>query len=236
MAGFSQGQTVLDLGCGPGLTTFDLHKIVGQSGHVTAIDASEKFTQILSNRCKKENITNIDVQCKDVYDLDLPKSSLDNAFARWLFCFLNEPETLVQHVSQALKPNGTFAILDYINYQAIGLQPPSESFNRIFDAVFKSFHNNGGGLNIGGYLPRYLSQAGLQVEQIEPICYTVRPNSPIWNWVQTFQDIYVSTLVDEYFSQEEFDTFKSEWHDRSQDPNTFLFSPPMIKIVARKYD
>lgn len=236
MAEFSQGQTLLDLGCGPGFTTFDLHQIVGKSGRVIAIDASEKFTQILNSHCQKENITNIDIHCQDVYDLDLPASSLDGAFARWLFCFLNDPATLIQHVSQALKPSGTFAILDYINYQAIGLQPPSEQFDHIFNTVFQSFQVNGGSLNVGGYLPTLLAQAGLKVEQIEPICHTVRPHSPIWNWVEAFQDVYVSTLVGKYFSQAEFNAFKSEWQDRSQDPNTFLFSPPMIKIVAQKYD
>ena len=36
-AGFSRGQTVLDVGCGPGFTTFDLLKEVGPTGRIVAI-------------------------------------------------------------------------------------------------------------------------------------------------------------------------------------------------------
>ena len=41
-AGFTQGQTILDVGCGPGHATLDLAEIVGQSGRVVALDRSRQ--------------------------------------------------------------------------------------------------------------------------------------------------------------------------------------------------
>jgi len=233
-AEFSEGQTLLDLGCGPGFTTLDLQKRVGKTGQVIAIDASEKFTRFLNSKCQQAHIQNIQIQHTDVQNLELPPESIDGAFARWLFCFLDHPKEPIQRVSQALKPGATFAILDYINYRAIALQPPSAHFKHIFDAVYKSFQNRGGGLDIGGFLPELLHQQGLNVIHLEPICHISRPGSPIWNWVETFQNVYISNLVGDYFTQEEYDTFRSEWRKRSNDPGTFLFGPPMISTVARK--
>jgi len=233
-AQFNTGQTILDLGCGLGLTTIDLHNIVGHTGTVKAIDASEKFMHILQAKCKQDHIHNIEIQHTDVQNLALPATSIDGAFARWRFCFLDQPDALIQQISKALKPGGTFAILDYINYQALALQPPSTQFKRIFGAVYESFQNSGGGLDIGGYLPDLLNRHDLNVIHLNPICHLSPPGSPIWNWVQTFQDVYVTTLIDKYFTQKEYDAFRSEWKKYSQTPGTFLFGPPMVSIVAQK--
>ena len=42
-AGFTTGQTLLDLGCGPGYATLDLAGIVGPAGRVIGIDRSRRF-------------------------------------------------------------------------------------------------------------------------------------------------------------------------------------------------
>src|SRR2546428_12890176 len=46
-AGFTAGQTLLDLGCGPGHATIDLAEIAGPTGRVIAIDRSKRFLDTL---------------------------------------------------------------------------------------------------------------------------------------------------------------------------------------------
>ena len=46
-AGFTSGQTLIDLGCGPGFATLDLAEIVGPHGRVLAIDRSRRFLDAL---------------------------------------------------------------------------------------------------------------------------------------------------------------------------------------------
>ena len=41
--GFTVGQTLLDVGCGPGHASFDLAQIVGPAGRVRALDRSSRF-------------------------------------------------------------------------------------------------------------------------------------------------------------------------------------------------
>jgi SAM-dependent methyltransferase len=49
-AGFGHGARLVDLGCGPGLTTVDLALLVGAEGQVIAVDNSEKFLAHLRSR------------------------------------------------------------------------------------------------------------------------------------------------------------------------------------------
>lgn len=49
LAGFTAGQTLLDLGCGPGFCTKELAFIVGATGKVIGIDRSEHFIKFLKN-------------------------------------------------------------------------------------------------------------------------------------------------------------------------------------------
>src|SRR5678815_5381538 len=45
-AGLSHGQTVIDLGCGPGFAAVDLAEAVGPTGRVIALDKSSRFLQL----------------------------------------------------------------------------------------------------------------------------------------------------------------------------------------------
>ena len=47
LAGFKTGQTILDLGCGPGYCTEELALIVGKTGKVIGVDRSDTFYCIL---------------------------------------------------------------------------------------------------------------------------------------------------------------------------------------------
>src|SRR3954471_10837995 len=42
-AGFSPGNRILDVGCGPGFGTLDLSQLTGPAGRVVAVDLSPKY-------------------------------------------------------------------------------------------------------------------------------------------------------------------------------------------------
>src|SRR5437667_12597218 len=46
-AGFTVGQTLIDVGCGPGYAAVDLAEIVGPSGRIIALDRSQRFLAAL---------------------------------------------------------------------------------------------------------------------------------------------------------------------------------------------
>ena len=53
-AGFTVGQTLLDIGCGPGHAAVDLAEIVGPSGRIVAMDRSRRFLDALEATVKDE--------------------------------------------------------------------------------------------------------------------------------------------------------------------------------------
>ena len=55
-AEFHKGQTILDLGCGPGSCSLELAQIVGYSGKILALDRSESFIAYLDAHVKKLNL------------------------------------------------------------------------------------------------------------------------------------------------------------------------------------
>jgi SAM-dependent methyltransferase len=59
-AGFTKGQTIVDLGCGPGYATLDLAEIVGASGRVIAIDRSRRFLDALEQSALERGISHIE--------------------------------------------------------------------------------------------------------------------------------------------------------------------------------
>jgi SAM-dependent methyltransferase len=234
-AGFREGQTIVDLGCGPGFTSLDLAARVGPAGRVIAVDASPVAAAHLREAAAAQGYGNLEIVTADVEHVDLRAWRPDGVFARWLFCYLPSPELVVSHVASALSSGGTAAIVDYWNYLAIRTEPDSALFRRVFGAVYRSFADAGGSLDIAGRLPDMFDANGLQVASIEPLCQTGRPGSPTWRWIDEFQALYLPTLVEkEMLTQDELDAYLTWWHALAASPHAFVFSPPMLAIVAAK--
>jgi len=124
-AGVGPGKIVLDLGAGPGFASLDLAQLTSPTGRVIAVEQSEPFLASMQRRLEAEGIDNVERRLGDVQTLDLEDESIDVAYARWVLCFVADPEAVVARVAAALRPGGVFAIQDYYNYEAIFLAPPS---------------------------------------------------------------------------------------------------------------
>jgi ubiquinone/menaquinone biosynthesis C-methylase UbiE len=51
------GDTVVDLGCGPGYFSMDMAKMVGESGHVIAVDLQPEMLEKVGKKAKKFNLS-----------------------------------------------------------------------------------------------------------------------------------------------------------------------------------
>ena len=126
-ADFSVGQAILDLGCGPGFTSLELAERVGAEGRVLAVDGSPKFADFLRHRAGSAGLQQVEVAVADVRTLDLPAASMDAAFARWLFCFIEEPQGVIERVARVLRTGGRLVVVDYCAYGRLspGLSIPT---------------------------------------------------------------------------------------------------------------
>ncbi len=235
-AGFAPGQTILDVGCGPGFATVDLARIVGSSGRIIAVDESERFLEHLTAQVCAQGIHNVEMIHADVTSMSLVPESVDGAYARWVLCFVKEPMAVVNRVASALRPGGVFAVQDYFNYRAIALAPRSVILEKVIDAVEARWRGHGGDPDVAARLPSIMRKCGLELREIRPISRVARPGSALWNWPTTFFRNFVPLLVgDGLLTPADQLAFENEWTLRANDPDTFLCTPPVYDVIAVKH-
>jgi ubiquinone/menaquinone biosynthesis C-methylase UbiE len=234
-AGFGRGQTLIDVGCGPGFATFDLAERVGPEGRVVAIDLSERYVEHLRRQAGLRGVAHVQAHAARVEALDLPEGAADGVFARWVFTFLSDPLRAAQGIARALRPGGRLLVIDYCRYRGFTMAPHHPVFDRVFAATQQSFADRGGNADVARDLPPSLVAAGFRIIAVDPIVRAVRPGEPLWEWPVSFFRIYLPNLVSGgYLEQSAADEFLAEYGRRSADPAAFLLTPPMVAILAEK--
>lgn len=234
-AGFGPGKTILDVGCGPGFASFDLASLVAPGGKIISVDESARFIEHIREQQRARGVTNIDPRVSDVQRLELPPQSVDGAYARWVLCFVPDPEAVVARVADALRPGAAFAVQDYVYYRGVRLAPPCPSMERVIQAVDESWRQRGGDPDIAARLPGLMAAHGLQVTEIRPLHRIGRPGSPLWQWPVTFFRNYLPVLVQlGLLSPEERQAFERDWQQWERNPSAYFCTPPMCDIIGVK--
>jgi SAM-dependent methyltransferase len=229
-AGFAPGQTLLDVGAGPGFATSDLADLVGARGRVVAIELSPRYAAHLRSRA----IPNVSVVEGDAQEPGLvADESADGAYARWLFSFVPQPARVAAAVARALRPGAPFALQEFVSYSAMRLAPPSAALARVCQAIEEGYRRRGGDPDIGARLPEVLHGAGFVVRDVRPIARIARPGSALWLWPELLFRSFVPTLVEGGLLQpDEARSFFDEWDARSRDPESFFLGPIVLDVLA----
>ena len=236
-AGFGKGATLVDLGCGPGYTTLDLAQVVGPEGRVIAVDRDgERSLPLLKERAEAAGFSNVETRESELAFFDLPETSVDGVYGRWMLMYLPETdaEALIGRIARWIRPGGVCALAELCNYRHIHIHPPSAHLPAIAEALMQAVEG-GRGCNpeMGNVLPGLLDRAGLHVE-LHVVTKAIRATTPEWRWPDDLFR-FLPTLVDEgYLTREVLDEFFADWSDRSRDPNAMFFSSPMMEVVARR--
>jgi len=235
-AGFGPGDALLDVGCGPGDASFDLARLVGSAGRVHGVEISERFVGHLRRQAEARGIRNLTAEVGDATAMGhLPEGSFDGAWARWLLCFLGDPEAVVRGVARALKPGGAFVVQDYMKYLGVLVAPEDPAFDRVFEAMFASWRATGGDGNVGARVPAMMERAGLEVVHVRTLVRTARPGSALWQWPRAFFSIFTPVLVaDGFLAQADADAFHQRWDERERQPGSFFSTPPMVEVIGIK--
>jgi SAM-dependent methyltransferase len=234
-AGFTTGQHLIDIGCGPGYATVDLAAIVGATGRITAVDQSARFLERVAVRAASAGLTNIERIHRDLDSDALPRVGADGAWCRWVFAFLNRPRELLAGISDALKPGAALAIHEYFNYASWRLTPREPDFEEFVQVVMSSWRASGGEPDIGLDLLSWLPLHGFRIEEVRPIIDIVAPDDFIWRWPSTFVEVGVSRLAAlGHFSSQRAAEVKELFRRAQAAPDTRMVTPGVVEIIARK--
>jgi SAM-dependent methyltransferase len=232
-AGVTIGQTVLDIGCGPGFAALDLAEIVGPTGRVEALDRSRRFLDTLEAMRRRRGLDQITAHELDLDQDRLPAVRADVAWSRWVFAFVKRPRDLLGRVAQALKPGGAIVMHEYVHYGTWRMTPRSADFERFVQTVMDSWRASGGEPDIGLDLPRWLEELGFEIRSLIPIIDIVDPSNFMWQWPRAFVDVGLRRLVElGDLTEQQAHAVTRAFADGEATPGTRIVTPAVLEIVA----
>jgi ubiquinone/menaquinone biosynthesis C-methylase UbiE len=108
-----KGASVADIGAGSGYMTIRLSARVGPTGKVYANDVQPQMIEILRRRLADQGITNVTLVQGDLDDPKLPPASVDLELMVDVYHELSQPQAMLRHLRDALKPGGRLVLLEY---------------------------------------------------------------------------------------------------------------------------
>ena len=134
-----RGDTVLDVGCGPGTNFELLREAVGPDGHVLGIDYSPGMVQRANERIEKYGWANVEVVRADATRLALDSERFDGALATTAVSSTLDVRATVENVYNALRPGARFAVYE------IRLVP--SGLGRVLNPLVRRFYRAFGNWN-----------------------------------------------------------------------------------------
>ncbi len=232
-SGFTTGNTLIDLGCGPGFAALDLAEIVGAGGRVLGVDRSRRFLDVLENTARQRGISHLETLEMDLDERDLPDVAADGIWSRWVYAFVRDPRALLERAARALKPGGTMVMHEYVDYRAWRLAPRREAFEEFVTEVIASWRANGGEPDIGLDLPRWLGELGFEIRTLTPISEIARPKDYLWQWPRAFVDTGIARLVElGRIPESRANEMTRAFDETEAAPHAFQVTPTVIEIIA----
>lgn len=232
-AGFSAGQTLLDLGSGPGFCSKELAYITGENGKVIAVDKSQIYIDFIQRTADLHSLQ-IDAICSDFDNLILSDNSIDGLYCRWALAWVPNPQEIINKVYRALKPGGKMVIQEYFDWSTHQTIPNFPNLDEAIASCLKSFKEQPGDIDIGRTLPTMLNNLGMELKT-RPIAKFAKPDDQIWQWPKSFYEIYFPKLADiGYLSAKQVNLALEEFYQLEKNKAAHLFCPTLIEIVATK--
>jgi ubiquinone/menaquinone biosynthesis C-methylase UbiE len=105
------GQTVLEVGCGTGFFTIPAAQLIGDRGHLVAMDVLQASVETVSDKVRATHLENVRLVQGDAMNTTLEAQSMD---AVLLFGVIPAPmlplNQLLPEMHRILKPEGTLAV------------------------------------------------------------------------------------------------------------------------------
>ncbi len=98
------GESVLDIGCGYGITAARLAQSVGPTGHVIGLDVSPPMLALA--RTRTAEMANIEWVEADATTYAFPAASIDLLFSRFGVMFFGDPVAAFTNLRRAARPTG----------------------------------------------------------------------------------------------------------------------------------
>jgi SAM-dependent methyltransferase len=180
------GQSLLDVGCGPGTITLDLARRVSP-GSVVGIDASADIVEQASATVPDTDRTRIEFEVGDVFALRFGDGSFDVVHAHQVLQHLTDPVAALREMRRVCAPDGVVAARDG-DYEAMTWYPVNEGLDRWLALYRATARADGGEPDAGRRLVSWARAAGFsQIEaSVSGWCFADPEDRAWWSesWAQ----------------------------------------------------
>ena len=230
--GITLGMSCLDLGCGGGDVTFELAKLVGETGRVVGIELDETVVELTRQDFQQLGLTNVEFKVADALTLN-EEDSYDVAYTRFLLTHLDRPQRIIEKMRTAIKPNGSIAIED-IQFSGHFCHPDCPAFDRYLQLYQKVVIDKGGDPEIGAKLPGMLCHAGFKSIDVNIVQPTFMAGEGKLLAQITMEKISRAVLKGGLASEEEIDKIVAQLQEFAQNPESIISLPRIFQVSGCK--
>ncbi|MGC9670001.1 methyltransferase domain-containing protein [Planosporangium sp. 12N6] len=162
------GQTLVDIGCGPGTDLGRLADAVGADGSVIGVDQEPRMLDEARRRLGDR--PNVELLLGDIHDIPLADGSVDRARVDRVLQHVRDPARALTEVRRVLRPGGLFGMAEP-DWDTLAVADEDLETSRGFATFTAGQVRNA---TMGRQLVRLCSQAGFRVRSVGPIAVMFR--------------------------------------------------------------
>ena len=220
------GQSVLDIGCGPGTITLDLARLVAP-GQTVGLDRELKPLAGARSAAREQGVHNVGFTVGDVYQLDFPDDSFDIVHAHQVLQHLTDPVAALIEMRRVCRPGGVVAARD-ADYAAMTWFPADPRLDHWLALYRQVARGNGAEPDAGRRLLSWARSAGYRdvTSTASVWCYATDEERAWWGdlWADRITQSAIAhhALSGGFANQQDLDDIAAGWrHWATQEDGWF---------------
>lgn|GEM_PF-3095425 len=213
--------TVLELGCGIGLSAIEIAQDIVPHGHVIAIDQSESQISFAKEHARAAGVSNISFITSSIEGYLPGCDPVDVIHSRYVLSYISEVSSLIASAYDALKPEGVLVTEEMIDQMIMKNAP--DCFLVLMRAFSQLIACLGGDPRLGEKAKAYYEQVGF--ERVLSMSYypmSADPKDYQWAWCQMLDESALLLLEHRLVSKEQLE--ESRQALASYDPSSCTLS------------
>lgn len=111
-ADITEGETVLDLGCGGGIDSIIAARRTGPTGRVIALDFLPEMLDRTAKAAAEAGVDNVEPTEGEIEAIPLPDASVDHVISNGVINLASRKVRVLAECARVLKPGGRFCVSD----------------------------------------------------------------------------------------------------------------------------
>jgi ubiquinone/menaquinone biosynthesis C-methylase UbiE len=226
------GIRMLDLGCGGGNVALMAAQMVGEKGHVTAIDFDSEIISLAQQDAVANGIENVSFQAQSAYDIAFD-DTFDISYSRFLLSHLQQPLQVLKHMIRATKAGGKIIVED-VQFSGHFCYPACDAFDTYLQYYTTAAINNGHNPEMGPMLAGLFHEAGIEHIKLDVIQPAFHKGPGKWMGYITLEKIKPMLLKQGLADEETINNTLAGLEAFTQNEQSIISLPRIFRVVGYK--